>query len=89
VAVHAPQAALGVTVKVTGTSGVTPQFGWWELLGHASMMDVPVAGRLTAAGVRPIEHDGVLKLAVTLEAAFMVMDWGFVLPLRSPAQLLN
>jgi hypothetical protein len=88
VAVHAPQAALGVTVKVTGTSGVTPQLGWRELLGHVSTVDVPVAGRL-AAEVTLIEHGGMTKLAVTLWAAFMAMDWGFALPLRSPVQLLN
>ena len=70
---------------------MTPQFGWPELLGHASTVDVPVAGRLADAGVRPSEHDAmtVLKLAVTLWGAFMAMDWGFVLPLRSPVQLLN
>jgi hypothetical protein len=57
VAVQAPQAALGVTVKLTGTSGLTPQFGWPEPLGHATTVDVPVAGRLTDADARPIEHD--------------------------------
>jgi hypothetical protein len=76
VAVHAPQAAPGATVKVTGSSGVTPQFGWPELLGHTSTVDVPVAGRLADVGVRLIEHDEllVLKFAVTLWGALMAMD---------------
>jgi hypothetical protein len=56
IAVHAPHAALGVTVNVTGTSGATPQFGWPELLGHASTVEVPVLGTLAEAGVRPNEH---------------------------------
>jgi hypothetical protein len=52
VAVHAPQAALGVTVKVTGFSGATPQLGWPELLGQVSTVDVPVGGTLADAGVK-------------------------------------
>src|SRR5580693_895632 len=56
VAVQAPQPALGVTVKVCAASGATPQLGWPELLGHVSAVEVPVAGRLTDAGVRPNEH---------------------------------
>ena len=79
VAVHPPQLALGVTAKLTRTSGVTPQFGWPEF-GHVSGVDVPVAGTLLLAGLRPIEQ-GVVKLAVALWSAFMVMDWGFAAPL--------
>ena len=78
-------------MKVTEFSGVTPQFGCPDPLGHVSTVDVPVAGRLAEAGVRTNEHDETtaVKSAVTLWAAFMMMDWGFVLPLKSPAQLLN
>jgi hypothetical protein len=88
VAVHAPQAALAVTVKVAGTSGLTPQFGS-ELSGHVSTVDVPVGGRLVDAGVKTKEHEVLLKFAVTLRGPFMKKDWGFVLPPRNPAQPLN
>jgi hypothetical protein len=43
-------------VNDTGISGATPQFGWPELLGQVSSVEVPVAGRLVDEALRPNEH---------------------------------
>ena len=55
VAVHAPQAALGITVKLNGASGKKPQADWLGS-GQLDGVDVPVAGRLAAVAVRLREH---------------------------------
>jgi hypothetical protein len=61
-------------VKDSGVSGVTPQLGWPELLGHVSTVDVPVGGRLALVALSVSEHDPELplKFAVTASGAFIV-----------------
>ena len=65
VAVQAPQAAPGVTVKDRGTSGVTPQLGWPELLGQVSGVEVPVGGSVALPALRLRVHDGLPTISVT------------------------
>ena len=70
VAVQVPQTGVAVTLNVAGTSGAKPQFGWPELFGQTSAVDVPVAGNVNAAGAILMEH-GLERLSASalLEAA--------------------
>jgi hypothetical protein len=63
-AVHGPHPAAGVTVKDTGISGATPQFGWPEPLGQGSTVEVPVGGKLAPGALSEIPLQAAAVLIV-------------------------